>query len=296
MESENGLTIDFAPSGHNGCGTLTTRIAGVAVHVENLNIGKSGAREKYAAKVCDGRDGIDRKVVDAELLQLAADVAAKPEATTDMSGQPELDAAAIVRPERFITPEVSGLAVPSMTTIGDKVQGRWLLYLQWADGGRERRPMAPAIELPNGQRLFIHPEPSEPTTNTKSGWSAVARKRWMEGEPAPSPADVFSRICERVAYFLDLPREHAKGIISTLAVWTMLTYGCSVWDAVPYLYIGGPLGSGKSRVFDILLRLVFRPLLSSSMTGAALFRTLHSQGGVLLLDEAERLKTTADGA
>ena len=32
------------------------------------------------------------------------------------------------------------------------------------------------------------------------------------------------------------------------------------------------------------------------MTGAALFRTLHGQGGVLLLDEAERLKNTPDPA
>ena len=32
------------------------------------------------------------------------------------------------------------------------------------------------------------------------------------------------------------------------------------------------------------------------MTGAALFRTLHSQGGVLLLDEAERLRNTQDPA
>ena len=58
------------------------------------------------------------------------------------------------------------------------------------------------------------------------------------------------------------------------------------------MYVGGPLGSGKSRVFEILARLVFRPLGSSNMSGPALFRTLHAQGGTLLLDEAERLKQT----
>ena len=72
----------------------------------------------------------------------------------------------------------------------------------------------------------------------------------------------------------------------------MLTYCYQAWPAVPYLFIGGPLGSGKSRVFDVLARLVFRPLGSSNMTAAALFRTLHAQGGTLLLDEAERLKQT----
>jgi hypothetical protein len=61
---------------------------------------------------------------------------------------------------------------------------------------------------------------------------------------------------------------------------------------VPYLFIGGPLGSGKSRTFEILSRVVFRPLSSSNLTGPALFRTLHNQGGALLFDEAERLRQT----
>ena len=106
--------------------------------------------------------------MEAELLRLAAP--ATPDAPADPSGLPELDAAAIVRPERFITPEVCGLAMPSMTTMGDKVVGRWWLYLRWADGKRERRPMAPALELPEGRRLWIHPSPSEPTPTMKPGW------------------------------------------------------------------------------------------------------------------------------
>jgi hypothetical protein len=61
---------------------------------------------------------------------------------------------------------------------------------------------------------------------------------------------------------------------------------------VPYLYVGGPLGSGKSRVFEILARLVFRALTTASLTAPSLFRTLHDRGGVVLFDEAERLRHT----
>ncbi len=293
-EVENGLTIEFAPSGRNGCGRLTAKIAGEVIHVENLNISKSKARLDFAAKVCDGRDGIDRQAVEAELLRLAAP--ATPDAPADPSGLPELDAAAIVRPERFITPEVCGLAMPSMTTMGDKVVGRWWLYLRWADGKRERRPMAPALELPEGRRLWIHPSPSEPTPTMKPGWSAAARRRWLEGEAAPDPAELFKAMAGRFAYFIDLPAAHARGVTATAVCWAILTYCYSAWDAVPYLFVGGPLGSGKSRLFEVLGRLVFRPLSSSNMTGAALFRTLHSQGGCLLLDEAERLRNTQDPA
>ena len=200
-----------------------------------MNIGKSKARAEFVDTVCDGRPGIDRQAVEAELLRLAADLAAKPEAPPDPSGLPELDAAAIVRPERFITPEVSGLAVPSMTTMGDKVQGRWLLYLRWADGKRERRPMAPALDLPDGRRLWIHPSPSEPTPTMKPGWSAAARRRWLDGEPAPDPAEVFKAMAAMFARFIDLPAAHAAGVTATAVCWAMLTYIYQAWDAVPYL-------------------------------------------------------------
>jgi hypothetical protein len=70
----------------------------------------------------------------------------------------------------------------------------------------------------------------------------------------------------------------------------MFTYLFPAWSAVPYLSVGGPLGSGKSTLFAVLSRLVFRPLQSSNMTAPCLFRTLHDQGGTLLLDEAERLR------
>ncbi len=77
---------------------------------------------------------------------------------------------------------------------------------------------------------------------------------------------------------------------ATIACWVILTYCFPVWQSVPYIFIGGPVGSGKTRLFDLLARTVFRPLFSSNMTSAALYRSLHSQGGALLLDEAERLR------
>jgi hypothetical protein len=148
------------------------------------------------------------------------------------------------------------------------------------------------IELPDKRKLWIHPEAADPTAKMQSGWSKEARKTWLSGLAAPGAADVFKRICERIAYFIDLPQQYAPGITATLALWAMLTYTYQAWPAVPYLFVGGPLQSGKTRVFEVLSRLVFRALSSSNMTAAALFRTLHNYGGTLLLDEAERLKQT----
>ncbi|MDA1055007.1 MAG: hypothetical protein O3C40_31680 [Planctomycetota bacterium] len=295
---DNELSIEYTPSGRNGTATLTARCNGETIAVDSFNLAKGKARADFAAEVCKRRPGIDRNGLDSELLRIADEVASKNngDGRTDAAELPEIDTSRIVRPERFISPEVSSLAIPTMTELDGRPVGRMLLYLRWADGRRERRAMPMSIDLPARSRLWIHPQPSAPTASMSPGWSRDARKEWLHGSDAPEPAELFKRLCERIAHFIDLPPQHAAGTTATLALWTILTYCFSVWDAVPYLFVGGPLGSGKSRVFEILSRLVFRPLSSSNLTAAALFRTLHNQGGTLLFDEAERLKQTSDPA
>jgi len=75
-----------------------------------------------------------------------------------------------------------------------------------------------------------------------------------------------------------------------LACWSLLTYLSPSLAAVPYVSVSGPMGSGKSRILELLQQVVFRPLLTSSTSEAAIFRSLHAFGHTALLDEAERLR------
>src|SRR5262249_31299489 len=148
------------------------------------------------------------------------------------------------------------------------------------------------IELPDESRLWIYPIPGTPPMNSPPAWSSSERKTWLQGATAPDPVLVFKEVCERIAFYIELPPDVAAGMVATLTLWSLLTYCFQAWDAVPYLYVGGPMGSGKSTLFGILNRLVYRPLASSNLTAPALFRTLHDRGGTLLFDEAERLRQT----
>jgi len=287
------LSIEYAPSGRNGVATFTARYGEEVIEVEKLDATKPKQRQAFVETLCNGCPEVDAKALCAALLSIAAELASKPDpAVVDLDALPEIDVSHILRPERLITADVSGLSVPTMTMQDGRPVGRWLLYLRWANGRRERRLLSTSIDLTAGRRFWIHPFPADPAANTPKRWSEKARAVWLAGHPAPAPADLFRRICERIAYFVDLPEEHAPGTTATLALWVWFTYCFEAWDAVPYLYVGGPLNSGKTLVFDILSCLVFRPLASSNMTAAALFRTLHAQGGTLLLDEAERLRNT----
>jgi hypothetical protein len=223
--------------------------------------------------------------VKAELLRIAAEAGKPMQVVGD-----ELDVSRIVRPELFHRADVSGVAVPVVGMTETGPVGRWAVYLRWADGRRERRDLLQSIDLPDGGRLWLNPQPAPPTLTQAAGWSAESRRAWLDGEPGPEAADVFKTLCATVAYYLDFSPETAAGTTALLSLWSILSYAYPAWSALPYLSIGGPLGSGKSRVFEVLARLVFRPLPSSNCTAPTLFRTLHESGGVLLLDEAERLR------
>ncbi len=290
----SNVVLTYQRTGRNGSLQITAARDGQPLFVDTVALAKADKRRDLLQAIMARAPDLDALELEEQLLKVAAELATRAEEKPDYGTLPELDVSWIVRPERFVTPDVSGLAVPTMTASGNKPIGRFLLYLQWSDGRRECRPLPGVIDVPAGRRLWIHPTPAEPTPNTAAGWSADARRAWLQGEPAPDPAEVFKGLCERFARFLDLPRDQGPGVVTTLCLWVLLTYCYSTWHAVPYLYVGGPLGSGKSRLFEVLSRLAFRPLSSSNMTGAALFRTLHSQGGTLLLDEAERLRNTQD--
>jgi putative DNA primase/helicase len=112
--------------------------------------------------------------------------------------------------------------------------------------------------------------------------------KWLRGH-TPKLDDLFTSVANRFLDLLEFPVDDAFGTAYTLALWAMLTYVYPIWGAVPYLSVGGSLSSGKSRLLEVLGLLVCNPIHSSNLTAPSLFRTLHTQGGAVLFDEAERL-------
>jgi hypothetical protein len=266
---------------------VTAQRGATVIHMDTLDPASANRRRGFTKALCAKVPALQADDIDAQLLRLADTTST---ANPTVAGPAELDLSRIIRPEQFYTPDVAGLTVPVVSDMGGKPAARWMTYLRWSDGRHECRPLDRCLELPDGARLWVHPIPGEPSMTSPSAWSAGARRDWLSGAQAPDPAAVFKAVCERIAYYIDLPPELAAGTTATLALWVVLTYCYQAWGAVPYLYVGGPMGSGKSRLFEILARLVFRALVSSNMTGPALFRTLHDRGGTLLYDEAERLR------
>jgi hypothetical protein len=222
------------------------------------------------------------------MAAMAADLAAPPKAAPPAETV-ELGDGRVVRPERFILPDVSGLTVPRRIVRGGEPVSEWMLYLRWQDGRQEAMPLPEVLSV-GGERVFFSTRPPEPPPSMLPGWSAASRSGWLAGSTSMPPDEVCRLLLQSFGKYLDLPPESAAGTVAMLTTWVMLTYIFPVFDAVPYLAVGGPAGSGKSRVFELLAQVVLRPLNTSNVSNPALFRSLHAFGGVALLDEAERLR------
>jgi hypothetical protein len=288
------LTISYSPAGGNGKISLIVKSGDKELAIDKIDVLSASARERFAKSLCKDRPGIDRETIDSELLRIAGEhQAERDKGSRQDESSEELDVSRFVRPERFLLPDVSGLTVGTPILRDGAPAGNWTLYLHWADGKREAIALPDSLALPDGATLWVFPTPAAPSPTEPVRWSNLSRKAWLDGAEPVDPAEVFQKLCKCIAYFVDFPECRAAGTTATLALWAVLTYCYPAWSAIPYLYLGGPAESGKTRVFEVLSRLVFRPLQSSNLSAASLFRTLHSKGGTLLFDEAERLKESA---
>jgi hypothetical protein len=286
--SEVKVEITFAPDKPDSTkGLLTVMHGDEVLHSDRMDIAKDRNRTAFLNKLKKRCPSINSEEVQQRMLDeahRAAQAANQPSA-----GPPaELDISRIVRPHLFHVPEASGLLVPVAEVYGGQIQGKWLLHVQWADGRRECMDLDDYLDASDGKRIWFSPKLTAPLPTTASRWSRNSRAQWRDGY-TPKLDALFRGIFDQFLLYLEFASEDTVGIISTLSLWTMLTYAYLVWPAVPYLSVGGPLGSGKSRLFEVLGLLVHNPIHSSNITAPSLFRTLHTQGGTVLLDEAERL-------
>jgi hypothetical protein len=88
MEDSNELTIDCNPVGRNGTAAVVVKLGSDILAAEKVDLLKPKAVDDFLDRLCDGKPGIDRQVVKTKLMQMAVDLAAKPEApAVDPSGQ-----------------------------------------------------------------------------------------------------------------------------------------------------------------------------------------------------------------
>ncbi len=139
----------------------------------------------------------------------------------------------------------------------------------------------------------------EEKTGGEAGKKARRRLQGRELElPEPSPwpepvdgADVLEDVVDTLRRFVVMAGE--QGVAE--ALWIVHTFLMSQIDISPILAITSPTPRcGKTRNEILLKALVCRPLLASSLTPAAIFRTIEKARPCLLIDELDTFLAVSD--
>ena len=294
------LELSIGDGGRGEAVTVVASMAGDELHRDQINLNRADHRSRFARAIHKLIPRFAPGEIESQLLKLRSDIE-RLQADADRSDRPagdELAAMQLTRPELVFRPGFAGVAVSRLLDTPSGPMPIWTLYRN-AGGKRLAEELDPTLVV-GGQTLHVHPMPCDPSIAEAAelaAWSKAGRDAWLAGDVRPTGRDVFTAILGRIDRYVELPPdpdrdadERGGGHAATLALWVMLSYCYPIFPAVPYLYLAGPAGSGKTRTMDLIGRMVFRPMFSSNISAANLFRSLHQRGGVLLLDEAERLK------
>lgn len=92
---------------------------------------------------------------------------------------------------------------------------------------------------------------------------------------------------EKFYFFAD------KRCYKVIALYIVMTYFYECFSSIPYLYLNGEKGSGKSTLGSIIAAFSFNAKMSISISSSALFRTVAIEGGTFVIDELENMTSRA---
>jgi hypothetical protein len=128
------------------------------------------------------------------------------------------------------------------------------------------------------------PEP-EPAAASNGGQGQELALSWPEPWPEPvNLADVLDEVEAAILRYVWIGEHQA----AAAALWTCLTYHVDKFDVAPILMVSSPIKRcGKTTLGRVLAAMLPRVLAASSITPAALFRTIEQAKPTLLIDEAD---------
>jgi putative DNA primase/helicase len=163
---------------------------------------------------------------------------------------------------------------------------RRLADLPPLDYDRERGPAARRLgcRTPTLDRE-VAKRRGDPVDVPSQGRSLDLRKP----DPWPVPVDgaaLLDELTAAIRQYVVLAAHQAEAI----ALWVIFTHAFDAFDFSPRLVISSAeKRSGKTRLVEVLDRVVCKPLFVSGISGAALLRVIEAQAPTMLLDEIDTL-------
>jgi len=124
-------------------------------------------------------------------------------------------------------------------------------------------------------------------------WSSESVKRFLDGDEEVDPIEVYNLIRGTWKKYLEFTEEE---IYDFMTIWTIGTYFFHLFNAYPYVYVGGVKASGKTKTLTIVSYMAFNSIPSMSVTSSVLFRLIQGTRGTFIIDESDILASAERAA
>lgn len=116
-------------------------------------------------------------------------------------------------------------------------------------------------------------------------WSPESIKSFVAGSAeVPNPVELYNDIRKVYETYIEFAHEEYYDIMT---LFVMGSYVFRLFHSLGYIHFNGTAASGKSQNLNILKALAFNTQWASSMSSAALYRSLAGHPGTVCIDEAE---------
>lgn len=117
-------------------------------------------------------------------------------------------------------------------------------------------------------------------------WNLKSVEAWLNGKASVNPEELY--IAVKTAFETYIEFEDSR-VYDFLTLWSIGTYLYHIFNAYPYLYIGGTKQSGKTKLLTLLSLICHNAIFSNNLSTASAFRLIQSGRCTLLMDETEKL-------
>jgi len=120
-------------------------------------------------------------------------------------------------------------------------------------------------------------------------WSLESIQKFCRGEiTVTEKAQLLEKVKDEFMTYIEFSDER---LYDFLALWSIGTYFFPLFNAYPYVYVGGISQSGKTKLLTLCSCICFNSIPSANMTTATIYRLIQNNRCSLLIDETEQLSS-----
>ena len=163
-------------------------------------------------------------------------------------------------------------------TIRDPKNPGRMAFLRWENGSA-----AIVHSIEHDGQIFVPPDPISRSFRLLSLPDGVL--------PSGKSFELLAEIASTISKFVRLP-PNRYGIV---AGFVMASWFQDCFEAAPYLWIVGPLGSGKTKLLRLLWALCRRGLIAGDLRSGSVYKLMDAWDPTLIIDELELGSSAANG-